>query len=319
MSVKDNPFAASQGDYATEISFGAPNAGAGPAGDLIRDTTTAEFTKDVIQESRNQPVLVDFWAPWCGPCKQLTPVLEKAVRAAGGTVKLVKMNIDDHPAIAGQLGVQSIPAVIAFRDGQPVDGFMGAVPESQVQDFIQRLGGDPKQSGLEAALEQAAAAIQAGDDDLAAQIYSAVLAEEAGHPAAIAGLAGLSLDRGDLDAARALLEQVAPDSDTAEIAGGRARLSLAEETSALGDPQELLRRLEKDADDHDARFDLALIQNASGAREEAADSLLHIVRRNREWRDDGARAQLLTFFEAWGPTDEATLSARRKLSALLFS
>ncbi len=319
MSVKDNPFAASQGDYATEISFGAPNAGAGPAGDLIRDTTTAEFTKDVIQESRNQPVLVDFWAPWCGPCKQLTPVLEKAVRAAGGTVKLVKMNIDDHPAIAGQLGVQSIPAVIAFRDGQPVDGFMGAVPESQVQDFIQRLGGDPKQSGLEAALEQAAAAIQAGDDDLAAQIYSAVLAEEAGHPAAIAGLAGLSLDRGDLDAARALLEQVAPDSDTAEIAGVRARLSLAEETSALGDPQELLRRLEKDADDHDARFDLALIQNASGAREEAADSLLHIVRRNREWRDDGARAQLLTFFEAWGPTDEATLSARRKLSALLFS
>ncbi|MEQ8298768.1 MAG: thioredoxin [Nitratireductor sp.] len=319
MSVKDNPFAASQGDYATEISFGAPNAGAGPAGDLIRDTTTAEFTKDVIQESRNQPVLVDFWAPWCGPCKQLTPVLEKAVRAAGGTVKLVKMNIDDHPAIAGQLGVQSIPAVIAFRDGQPVDGFMGAVPESQVQDFIQRLGGDPKQSGLEAALEQAAAALQAGDDDLAAQIYSAVLAEEAGHPAAIAGLAGLSLDRGDLDAARALLEQVAPDSDTAEIAGVRARLSLAEETSALGDPQELLRRLEKDADDHDARFDLALIQNASGAREEAADSLLHIVRRNREWRDDGARAQLLTFFEAWGPTDEATLSARRKLSALLFS
>ena len=317
--MKDNPFAASQGDYATEISFGAPNAGAGPAGDLIRDTTTAEFTKDVIQESRNQPVLVDFWAPWCGPCKQLTPVLEKAVRAAGGTVKLVKMNIDDHPAIAGQLGVQSIPAVIAFRDGQPVDGFMGAVPESQVQDFIQRLGGDPKQSGLEAALEQAAAAIQAGDDDLAAQIYSAVLAEEAGHPAAIAGLAGLSLDRGDLDGARALLEQVAPDSDTAEIAGVRARLSLAEETSALGDPQELLRRLEKDADDHDARFDLALIQNASGAREEAADSLLHIVRRNREWRDDGARAQLLTFFEAWGPTDEATLSARRKLSALLFS
>ncbi|MEQ8450818.1 MAG: thioredoxin [Nitratireductor sp.] len=319
MSVKDNPFAASQGDYATEISFGAPNAGAGPAGDLIRDTTTAEFAKDVIQESRNQPVLVDFWAPWCGPCKQLTPVLEKAVRAAGGTVKLVKMNIDDHPAIAGQLGVQSIPAVIAFRDGQPVDGFMGAVPESQVQDFIQRLGGDPKQSGLEAALEQAAAAIQAGDDELAAQIYSAVLAEEAGHPAAIAGLAGLSLDRGDLDGARALLEQVAPDSDTAEIAGVRARLSLAEETSALGDPQELLRRLEKDADDHDARFDLALIQNASGAREEAADSLLHIVRRNREWRDDGARAQLLTFFEAWGPTDEATLSARRKLSALLFS
>ena len=319
MSVKDNPFAASQGDYATEISFGAPNAGAGPAGDLIRDTTTAEFTKDVIQESRNQPVLVDFWAPWCGPCKQLTPVLEKAVRAAGGTVKLVKMNIDDHPAIAGQLGVQSIPAVIAFRDGQPVDGFMGAVPESQVQDFIQRLGGDPKQSGLEAALEQAAAAIQAGDDELAAQIYSAVLAEEAGHPAAIAGLAGLSLDRGDLDGARALLEQVAPDSDTAEIAGVRARLSLAEETSALGDPQELLRRLEKDADDHDARFDLALIQNASGAREDAADSLLHIVRRNREWRDDGARAQLLTFFEAWGPTDEATLSARRKLSALLFS
>lgn len=319
MSVKDNPFAASQGDYAPEISFGAPNAGAGPAGELIRDTSTAEFTKDVIQESRNQPVLVDFWAPWCGPCKQLTPILEKAVRAAGGAVRLVKMNIDEHPAIAGQLGVQSIPAVIAFRDGQPVDGFMGAVPESQVQDFIQRLGGDPKQSALEGALEQASAAKEAGDQELAAQIYSAVLAEEAGHPTAIAGLAGLSLDRGDLDGARALLEQVAPDSDDAEIAGVRARLSLAEETSALGDPQELQRRLEADPDDHDARFDLALIQNASGAREAAADSLLHIVRRNREWRDDGARAQLLTFFEAWGPTDEATLSARRKLSSLLFS
>lgn len=318
MSAKDNPFAGPAGGYKTEISFEAPGGGmTATEQDLVRDTTTASFTADVIQESRNQPVLVDFWAPWCGPCKQLTPLLEKAVREARGAVKLVKMNIDEHPSIAGQLGVQSIPAVIAFRDGQPVDGFMGAIPESQIREFIQRLGGTG--DATEAALEQAREAAAAGDANLAAQIYSAVLAQAPDNVAAIAGMAGLLLDQGDTERARELAAQV-PDTDTsAEIAGVRARIALADEMSQLGDPEEFKRRLAANPNDHEARFELAKIQNAMGDREGAADSLLYIVGKDRGWNDDAARAQLLTFFEAWGLTDEVTLSARRKLSSMLFS
>ncbi|WP_187968941.1 thioredoxin [Aquibium microcysteis] len=320
MSTRDNPFAGSNGGYDTEISFGMePPVAARPAGDLIKDTTTAGFAADVIQESRKQTVLVDFWAPWCGPCKQLTPVLEKAVREAGGAVKLVKMNIDDHPAIAGQLGIQSIPAVIAFRDGRPLDGFMGALPESQVKAFIKKVGGeaaDPVQD----ALADAAAALQAGDLEAAGAIYGGILQAVPGHPVASGALAGLLVDLGDLESARTVLaEAVVKDKEPAELASARTRLALAEEVAALGDPRELLQRLGQDPDDHDARFDLALIQNAQGLRAEAADSLLHIIKADRSWRDDGARAQLLKFFEAWGMTDPATLSARRRLSSVLFS
>jgi putative thioredoxin len=247
-------------------------------------------------------------------------VLEKAVREAGGAVKLVKMNIDEHPSIAGQLGIQSIPAVIAFRDGQPVDGFMGAIPESQVRDFIAKLGGDPAGAGIEEALAAAAEARQQGDTDMAREIYSAVLAEAPDNVEALAGLADLLFETGEAEKAADLLAGAPADkTEQPAIAAIRAKIALAEQVKEIGDPAEFERRLTANAKDHEARFDLAMIQNAMGRREEAADNLLAIVKADRSWRDDGARNQLLQFFEAWGMTDEATLSARRKLSSLLFS
>jgi putative thioredoxin len=321
MSTRDNPFAGSAGGYDTEVSFGKQPAAApaAAAGDLIKDTTTAAFARDVIQESRNQTVLVDFWAPWCGPCKQLTPILEKAVRDAKGAVKLVKMNIDEHPAVAGQLGIQSIPAVIAFRDGRPLDGFMGALPESQVKEFIKKVGGEAADPVADA-MEDAAAALAEGDRETAGAIYGSILQAVPGHPLASAGLAGILVDLGDLEAARGVVDAASAEGkEPAELSSVRTRIALAEEVAALGDPRELAGRLERNPDDHEARFDLALIQNAQGERDAAADSLLRIVKADRTWREDGARAQLLKFFEAWGMTDPATLSARRRLSSLLFS
>jgi putative thioredoxin len=312
----------------TDGSFGnafpsglADGSGAanGAAPDLIKDTTTAGFAADVIQESRKQPVLVVFWAPWCGPCKQLTPLLEKAVRAAGGKVRLVKMNIDEQPSVAGQLGIQSIPAVIAFRDGQPVDGFMGAVPESQINEFIARIGGDSKPQ-IDEALAAAAQAAAEGDVQSAMGIYDAILQQVPSSVEAITGLAGLLIEAGDSQAAEELLATVPDDKrDAPAVASLRAKLALAAQADALGDDAELERRLSQDPKDHQARFDLAMIQNAKGDREAAADSLLAIIKADRTWHDDGARTQLLQFFEAWGMTDPATLSARRKLSSLLFS
>ncbi|MET3790967.1 thioredoxin [Aquamicrobium terrae] len=317
-----NPFG-SGSQYATTVQFGTDPAPAGSApADVIKDTTTAAFSADVIQESRNQPVLVDFWAPWCGPCKQLGPVLEKAVLAAGGRVKLVKMNIDEHPAIAGQLGIQSIPAVIAFKDGQPVDGFMGAVPESQINEFIARLGGgkDDGKAALAEALAAAAEARGQGDAQTAADIYGAILQQAPDSAEAAAGLADILFEAGDAEGAGAVLDGVPEDTrDAPEIAAIRTKLSLAAQAAELGDAAELEKRLQQDPDDHQARFDLAMIQNAKGERMEAADNLLAIIKADRTWKDDGARAQLLQFFEAWGMTDEATLAARRKLSSLLFS
>lgn len=324
MDDKNNPYASSNsGGYAANVQFGAAPAAAPQAGkDLIKDTTTAAFSADVIQESRGQPVLVDFWAPWCGPCKQLTPVLEKAVQAAGGRVKLVKMNIDEHPAIAGQLGIQSIPAVIAFKNGQPVDGFMGALPESQVRDFIERVGGKDENgaAGIAEALAAAAEARAAGDAATAADIYSALMEQAPETLEAIAGLAELMFEAGNADGALAVLDGAPADKkDAPALAAVRTRISLAEQAASLGEAAEFERRLAADPKDHQARFDLAMIQNAEGKRMEAADNLLAIVKADRTWNDDGARAQLVKFFEAWGPTDEATLAARRKLSSVLFS
>jgi putative thioredoxin len=341
MSSQDNspqsPYGGGVQGYRTEIQFGerpngqpgstgladasgqAPSADLAPS-DVIKETTTANFAADVIRESRNQPVLVDFWAPWCGPCKQLTPSLEKVVREARGAVKLVKMNIDEHPSIPGQLGIQSIPAVIAFRDGQPVDGFMGAIPESQVRDFIAKLGGASAGAGIEDALAAAAEARQQGDTDMAREIYSAVLAEAPDNVDALAGLADLLFEAGETDKASDLLAGVPADkAEQAAVAAVRAKIAMAEQVKEIGDPAELKRRLAADPKDHQARFDLAMIQNAMGKRDEAADNLLAIIKADRSWKDDGARAQLLQFFEAWGMADEATLAARRKLSSLLFS
>ncbi|MGE0501167.1 MAG: thioredoxin [Rhizobiaceae bacterium] len=320
MNDRNNPFA-QQGGYGA-VEFGdRPVQPAAPRNDLIKDTTTAGFAGDVLQESRRQPVLVDFWAPWCGPCKQLTPALEHAVRGANGAVKLVKMNIDDHPSIAGQLGIQSIPAVIAFKNGQPVDGFMGAVPESQINEFIRRVAGPGEaENGIAEALAAAAEALTAGDAGAAEEIYAALVDQAPDNVEAVAGLAGLLADRGEADEAESVIAR-APEAVRAapSIAAIQTRLALAREAAKLGDPVALERRLAASAKDHDAAFDLAMIRNVEGRRTDAADLLLGIIRADRAWREDGARSQLVKFFEAWGPTDEATLAARRKLSSLLFS
>jgi len=300
-------------------SRGAPPEG-GADTDLIKDTTTQAFRTDVLEASRSVPVLVDFWAPWCGPCKQLTPVLEKAVRAAKGKVRLVKMNIDDHPQIAGQLGIQSIPAVIAFKNGQPLDGFMGALPESQVAAFIQRIAGPGGDDSVEAALEAAAAALDAKDYAGAAGLYGAVLQAEPEHMGALAGLVRCFLGLGEVAQACGLLAGLSPEQEKdPAIAGARAALELAEQAEKLGSPADLARRVERDPADHQSRFDLALALNAGGDRAAAVEHLLEIVRRDRGWNDEAARKQLLQFFEAWGPKDPAAVKGRQRLSSLLFA
>ncbi len=287
---------------------------------LIKDTTTQGFREDVIAESMKQPVLIDFWAPWCGPCKQLTPVIEKVVKAAGGKVKLVKMNIDEHPQIPGQLGIQSIPAVIAFKQGQPIDGFMGAQPEGQIKAFIERLVGPMGPGETAELIEAASAAIAAGDPAGARELYAGVLEIEPENLAAIAGLARLHLDNGDIEGAKGILGMAPQDkANDPAITALRAAIELAEQAASLGDTAELEAKVAADPKDHQARFDLALALNARDRREEAVDHLVAIIKADRKWNDDGARKQLLQFFEAWGPMDEASVTGRRKLSTLLFS
>ena len=295
-------------------------AQAAAADAVVRDTTTQTFVKDVIEESKRQPVLVDFWAPWCGPCKQLTPVLEKAVKAAKGKVKLVKMNIDDHPAIPGQMGIQSIPAVIAFVNGQPADGFMGALPESQVVAFLERLTKGSIGDETKDLLKAADAALAEGDAAGAAEVYSHVLAEDAANVPALAGLARAYVATGALDQARQTLAMV-PEAKAgdAAVAAARAALELAEGAKNLGPVTELEQKVAANPLDHQARFDLALALNGNGRRAEALDHLIAIVKRDRKWNDDGARKQLVQFFDAWGPTDEATIEGRKRLSSILFA
>lgn len=300
---------------------GGNGGGAGPAGgDLIKEVTTQSFMQDVIEASKTQPVLVDFWAPWCGPCRQLTPVIEAAVTAAKGAVKLAKMNIDEHPEVAGQMGIQSIPAVIAFKDGQPVDGFMGAQSESQVKAFIEKLGGAAPVSQADQFLEQAEALVEAKDFGQAAQLFGAAMQAEPDNVRAIAGLAQCFINVNEIERAKQALEMVPAESqDDAAYLAAKAALELAEQAEALGDLSEFEERLAKDPLDHQARFDLALGLNGNGDRTGAVDQLIEIVRRDREWNEDGARMQLLQFFEAWGPKEPATNYGRRKLSAVLFS
>lgn len=291
----------------------------GTADGLIKETTTQNFRQDVMAESMKQPVLVDFWAPWCGPCKQLTPVIEKAVKAAKGKIKLVKMNIDDHPQIAGQLGVQSIPAVFAFDKGQPVDGFMGALPESQINAFIEKLVGPIGPGEAEGLLTAAREALQRGDSAGASELYAAVLTLEPGNIAAVTGLARLHLDLGDLEGARGFLAMVpAGKQNDPMVVGLAAAIELAAQAAELGDTGELEARVAANPSDHQARFDLALALNGREAREAACDQLIAIIAADRKWNDEAARKQLLQFFEAWGPCDETT-DGRRKLSAVLFS
>jgi len=333
MSDYDNPYAPSSGGQMSgTVTFGdkaksaqAPTQGAGGvSGELISDTTTAGFANDVIAASQGVTVLVDFWAPWCGPCKQLTPIIEKVVRESNGRVKLVKLNIDDHPEIPGQMGVQSIPAVVAFSGGKPVDGFMGALPESQIRDFVEKVAGPPAASSADEQiaeiLTQSREALAAGDVEAAARGFGAILQMDQSHVGAIAGMAGCMLAAGELDRAEKLLSAV-PEEERKdlEVASVFKRLEMAREVADLGDPAELEARLASNPADHAARIQFAKILNAQGDRGGAADELFTIMRKDPKWEDEAARKMLLEFFEAWGPMDPATLSARRQLSSLLFS
>jgi putative thioredoxin len=292
--------------------------GAGNAADLIKNTTTQDFMRDVIDASREVPVLVDFWAPWCGPCRQLTPILEKAVRAAKGAVRLVKLNIDEHPEIPGQMGVQSIPAVFAFQDGRPVDGFMGALPESRVNEFIARLTAETADST--ANIESAEAALAAGDVNTAAQTFGEILQNDGENAQAAAGLAKCYIKTGDLARAEQSLALVPPaKAESAPVASARAALELARKAAQAGDVESLRAKVEADPSDAQVRFDLALALNAKGDREGALNELLTLVAKHRAWNDDAARKQLVQLFDAWGPTDPATTSGRQRLSSLLFA
>jgi putative thioredoxin len=337
MSGSDNPYGGSYGGQMTaSAQFGAapaaPSAAAGAgaapahspgAGGLVSDTSTATFPKDVLEESRQQPVLVDFWAPWCGPCKQLTPIIEKVVNESGGRVKLVKMNIDDHPSIPGQLGIQSIPAVIAFVDGRPVDGFMGAIPESQVREFIDKVAGPAgadQAAEIEAVLAEAEALLTSGEVQGAAQLYGAVLQADPENANAAAGMMQCLIALGETARAGQMLaslpEELAQEPAVQAVA---RKLEQIEEARKLGDPAAIEQVLATDPDNHEARMKLAKILNVQGQREEAAEHLLTIMRKDRTFDDDGARRQLLAFFDVWGPKDPATIGARRRLSSILFS
>jgi putative thioredoxin len=306
-----------------ELALGQSAAGHGAA--PIKDVTTASFETDVIAASMEAPVIVDFWAPWCGPCKQLAPALEKAVAATRGKVRLTKVDIDKNPDLAQALRIQSIPTVYAFKNGQPVDGFMGAVPEKQLRAFVDQLvagaeGGHGGHDHAEEVLALADEAFAAGDLGQAAQAYGHVLQDEPGNPRAVAGLARCYLRSGDTERARQTLGLVRPDGAGDEaIRAVEAELRLKDQSAKAGDTGPLLEKLAADPNDHQARYDLALARDAAGDREGAIGELLDIIRRDRKWNDDAARKHLVTLFEAMGPADPRTESARRKLSSILFS
>jgi putative thioredoxin len=291
-----------------------------PETDIVKDGSDQGFMADVIEASREAPVIVDFWAPWCGPCKTLGPPLEKAVRAAGGKVKLVKINIDEHPGVAGQLGVKSIPAVYAFDKGRPVDGFMGAIPESQIKLFVGRLAGAGEEEDVEALISQAEESLAMSDIGGAAQSYASALQVDPTNAKAIAGMARIYLTTGDAEQARAVLDLAPPEkANDPAIAGVRAALDLAASAPQAADTGDLALKVANDPNDLQARFELAEALAARGDLQSASDHLLAIIERKRDWNEDAARLQLLKIFEAAGPMSDVAKQGRRKLSAILFA
>lgn len=299
------------------LGLGEPAA---PVADLITDGTEATFMNDVIEASKDTPIIVDFWATWCGPCKQLTPALEAAVTAAKGKVRLVKIDVDQNQRIAAQLRIQSIPTVYAFWQGQPVDGFQGAQPGSEIKAFIERvtaLGGDGGLADAIAAAEEMLAEGAAAD---AAETFAAILGEEPENAAAYGGLCRAHLAIGDLDRVQALLDAApAKITKALEVEAARAQLELARQAASAGPEDDLRRTVEADPANHQARFDLALALHASGKVEEAVDALLELFRRDRAWNDAAARTQLMIIFDALKPTDPIALKGRRRLSSMIFA
>ena len=296
------------------------DGGPAPAGDLIKEGTDQSFVDDVVEPSKQVPVLVDFWAPWCGPCKQLGPLIEKAVIAAKGAVKLVKVNIDENPGVAGQLRIQSIPAVIAFKDGQPLDGFMGALPESQINEFIKRISGQSSGEDIEALIARADEALAQGDAGGAAQDYANALQMDRENPEALAGLARVYMLNGQIDQAQEVLNS-APDAKKSHpaIAAVRASLELAGEVEGAKDLAEAEAAAEKAGDDPAARFELGRARLAAGDMDGAASALLDAIAADRDWNDGAARQLLLRIFDAAGPASELAKAGRRRLSSILFA
>ena len=303
--------------------IGQPGAGdAAPAADLIKDTDTAGFMTDVIEASQQVPVIVDFWAPWCGPCKQLTPTIEKLVKQYAGKVKLVKINVDENQDLAQEFRVQSIPAVYGFKDGRPVDGFMGALPESQIKQFIDRLAGGSG-SPIDEALAEAETLSQGGQHEEALALYQEVLAQDPTHVKALAGALRTYIALGQDDMARQVIEKLpAPIKSSVDIQGVQAALDLKAATANTGNADEvasLEAKVAADPKDMQSRLDLAMARFGAGNREGAVDDLLAMVKADRAWNDQAARQQLVKFFDAFGPADPLTKSGRRRLSAILFS
>lgn len=310
----------------TAPANGAANGSA--AGDIIKESDTAHFQADVLDASKQVPVLVDFWAPWCGPCRTLGPAIERVVASFEGKIKLVKINVDENQALAGQMGIQSIPSVYAFAGGQPVDGFLGALPESEVRKFAEKMiekagepmPDDPQAAEIQRALDAAKESEEAGDEERAAQIYELVLQHEPGNDTALLALANLLVKNGNADAAAELIGQVSEEGQKTEAFKAlQSSMALAKEAQGLGSVADLEAKVAANPNDSQARYDLALALNAKGFKAEAAEALVAVMRSDRNWNEDQARKKLLELFEVWGPKDPATVKGRRLLSAALFS